>query len=105
MAQSPGNRRPLTESEIEAALTSLPGWSAAAGKLRRSYRFRDFKAAFGWMTAAALAAEEAGHHPDWSNSWRDVTVELVTHDAGAITRRDVDLARVFEQLAAPFLGG
>jgi 4a-hydroxytetrahydrobiopterin dehydratase len=103
MSQTPENRRPLSASEIEAALGSLPGWSLAGNRLRRSYRFRDFKSAFGWMSAAALAAEKADHHPDWSNSWRDVTVDLTTHDTGAVTRKDVDLALVFEALATPFL--
>lgn len=103
MSQTPENRRPLTTVEIEAALRSLPGWSVAGASLHRSYRFRDFKSAFGWMTAAALAAEQANHHPDWSNSWRDVTVDLTTHDAGSVTRKDVELALVFEALASPFL--
>ena len=103
MGPTPESRRPLTPSEIEDALASLPGWSFAGGRLHRSYRFSDFKAAFGWMVAAALAAEQANHHPDWSNSWRDVTVDLTTHDAGAVTRKDVDLALVFEGLATPFL--
>jgi 4a-hydroxytetrahydrobiopterin dehydratase len=105
MTSPPETHRALTQAEIDAALKEVPGWTVAAGKLHRSYRFRDFKAAFGWMTAAALAAEEAGHHPDWSNSWRDVTVDLMTHDASAITQKDVALARAFEQLAAPFLAG
>jgi 4a-hydroxytetrahydrobiopterin dehydratase len=99
MSPTSADRRPLTHAEIEAALKALPGWSLAAGKLHRSYRFHDFKAAFGWMTSAALAAEQMNHHPDWSNSWRDVTVDLVTHDAHAVTRKDVDLARAFEALA------
>jgi 4a-hydroxytetrahydrobiopterin dehydratase len=103
MSPTPEDRRPLAREEIEAALASLPGWSLAGGKLHRSYRFADFKAAFAWMTAAALAAEQANHHPDWANSWRDVTVDLMTHDAAAVTRKDVDLARAFESLATPLL--
>jgi 4a-hydroxytetrahydrobiopterin dehydratase len=103
MEASKRDRALLPRAEIDAALKQLPGWSVASGKLHRSYRFRDFKQAFGWMTMAALAAEKADHHPDWSNSWRDVAVDLVTHDAGGITRKDVDLARVLEDLARPFL--
>src|SRR5262245_1584670 len=97
------SRRPLTSQEIADALLSLPGWTVADGKLHRRYRFASFREAFGWMTMAALAAEKADHHPDWSNSWREVTVSLRTHDAGAITAKDLDLARVFEQLAAQVL--
>jgi 4a-hydroxytetrahydrobiopterin dehydratase len=99
----PEKREPLTQSEIERALVDLPGWTLANGRLRKSFRFRDFKEAFGWMTSAALAAEKADHHPDWSNSWRDVTVELVTHDAGAVTAKDVGLARELEALARRIL--
>ena len=94
------SRSPLTSQEIAGALASLPGWSVVDGKLHRRYRFGSFREAFGWMTMAALAAEKADHHPDWSNSYRDVTVYLRTHDAGAITRKDLDLAGIFEQLAA-----
>jgi 4a-hydroxytetrahydrobiopterin dehydratase len=94
--------RPLTEAEIAAALAALPGWKLAGGRLERRYRFKSFRDAFGWMTMAALAAEKADHHPDWSNSWRAVTVTLVSHDAGAVTRRDADLAATFERLAARF---
>jgi 4a-hydroxytetrahydrobiopterin dehydratase len=99
----PEKRKPLTPAEIERALADLPGWSVANDRLRKRYRFRDFKEAFGWMTSVALAAERADHHPDWSNSWRDVTVELVTHDAGAITAKDVELARELEALARRIL--
>ena len=53
---------------------------------------------------AALASEKADHHPDWSNSYKDVTVDLVTHDAGGVTPKDVELARDFEDLAASLLG-
>jgi 4a-hydroxytetrahydrobiopterin dehydratase len=103
MSAASGNRRLLPSAEIDDALKTLPGWSLAGGKLHRTYRFRDFKQAFAWMTMAALAAEKADHHPDWSNSYKDVTVDLVTHDAGGITPKDVELARVFESLAAPLL--
>lgn len=98
------NRRRLPLAEIDDALKTLPGWRLAAGKLHRTYRFRDFKQAFAWMTMAALAAEKADHHPDWSNSYKDVTVDLVTHDAGGVTPKDVELARAFEDLAEPLLG-
>ena len=103
MSPASANRRLLSPAEIDDALKTLPGWRVAAGKLHRTYRFRDFKEAFGWMTMAALAAEKADHHPDWSNSYKDVTVDLVTHDSGGITPKDVELARAFENLAAQLL--
>jgi 4a-hydroxytetrahydrobiopterin dehydratase len=98
-------RKPLAPEEIAAALASLPGWSVANGGLLRTYRFASFREAFGWMTMAALAAEKADHHPDWSNSYREVVVSLRTHDAAAITRKDVDLAAVFEDLARRVAAG
>ena len=89
----------LSPQEIESALAGLPGWSLANGKLHRELRFADFSAAFGFMTRVALAAEAADHHPDWSNVWNRVTIDLVTHDAGGITANDVALAKRISALA------
>lgn len=93
-------RRLLSSQEIEAALRALPGWSLAGGKLHREFKFADFSAAFGFMTRVALAAEAADHHPDWSNVWNRVVVDLFTHDAGGVTEKDVALARRISELAA-----
>ena len=68
------------------------GWSIAGGKLHRELTFADFSEAFGFMARVALLAEQAEHHPDWSNSWNTVVIDLVSHDAGAITERDRTLA-------------
>jgi 4a-hydroxytetrahydrobiopterin dehydratase len=92
----------LTEEEREAALAGLVGWSydAAARAIRRSFRFRDFSEAFGFMTRVALAAEKSDHHPDWSNRWNKVEVALTTHSAGGVTARDAALAREIDGFAA-----
>jgi len=82
----------LTEQEIAAGLQTLPGWSIANGKLHREFTCRDFAHAFGCMSAVALAAEAMNHHPDWSNSWNKVVVDLTTHSVGGITKRDFELA-------------
>jgi 4a-hydroxytetrahydrobiopterin dehydratase len=89
----------LTAKQIENALAQLPGWALKNGKLAREFRFADFSEAFAFMTRVALAAEQRDHHPDWKNVWNRVSIELVTHDAGAITERDVALARVISRLA------
>jgi 4a-hydroxytetrahydrobiopterin dehydratase len=89
----------LTDKEIESELTSLPGWTLVAGKLHRDYKFADFVAAFGFMTSAALVAQAMDHHPEWFNVWSTVRVDLATHDAGGVTRLDIDLARAMEKLA------
>lgn len=91
--------RKLTAEEIGAALAGLAGWSEREGKLHREYRFPDFVHAFGFMAAAAVAIEAMNHHPDWSNVWNRVTVDLWTHDSGGITQKDVDLATKLEALA------
>lgn len=98
-----GTRTPLTPEEISAALPSLEGWTVSGGKLHREYRFADFVHAFGFMTAAALAAESMNHHPEWSNVWNRVTIDLSTHDAGGITAKDIELAGKLEALARRLL--
>ncbi len=89
----------LSPAEIQSALSSLSGWSVRNGRLHREYQFRDFVEAWGFMTSAALVIQAMDHHPEWSNVYHRVTIDLVTHDAGGITRKDVDLARSIEELA------
>lgn len=89
----------LSAEQIDRELEGLPGWSAAGGRLEREYRFRDFVEAFAFMTAAALRVQEMDHHPEWSNVYGTVRVGLVTHDAGGVTARDVELARKMEAIA------
>ncbi len=92
-------RRRLEGAELESALRPLTGWTVEQGKLHRVWRFADFVDAFGFMSSAALFAHEMDHHPEWSNVYATVTVDLVTHDAGGITARDVELAKRMEDLA------
>jgi 4a-hydroxytetrahydrobiopterin dehydratase len=82
----------ITGEELDAALAQLPGWGIDEEKLYREFVFEDFNAAFAFMTRVALAAEEASHHPEWSNVYNRVRVHLTTHDAGGITKRDLELA-------------
>ena len=90
----------LSESEIATALSKLPGWKQAGGKLHREYKFADFVAAFGFMTGAALVAQGMDHHPEWFNVWNTVRIDLNTHDAGGVTALDVKLAHSMEELAS-----
>ena len=91
----------LSESERDAALATLDGWAFDAGRngIAKRFTFADFPAAFAFMTRVALAAEKADHHPDWSNSWNKVVIDLVSHDQGGITDRDRDLAAAIDELA------
>jgi 4a-hydroxytetrahydrobiopterin dehydratase len=92
------SRQKLSEQEITAALGKLPGWSYENGKLRRVFVCRDFVHAFGLMSSVALAAEALDHHPDWSNSWNKVTIELVTHSSGGVTEMDMKLATKIQEI-------
>jgi 4a-hydroxytetrahydrobiopterin dehydratase len=88
----------LSKQEIAAELRKLVGWSIVKGNLHRVFEFEDFTHAFGFMTQVALAAEKMDHHPDWSNSWNKVTVDLSTHSAGGLTKNDVALAGKIQQI-------
>lgn len=89
----------FTEQQIDKALAALPGWARVGGKLHKDLRFRDFNEAFGFMTRVALVAEKRDHHPDWSNSWNAVVVDIVDHSAGGITQQCIDLAIAVEAIA------
>lgn len=85
-----------------AALAQLPGWSAAPGDrdaIFRAFRFKDFNAAFGFMTQVALMADKLDHHPEWANVYNRVDVTLTTHDAGGVTELDVTLAAFMDEAA------
>ncbi|KQX38855.1 pterin-4-alpha-carbinolamine dehydratase [Devosia sp. Root436] len=90
----------LSDTEREEGLHGLSGWiyDEAADAIERVFKFKDFSEAFGFMTRVALAAEKAGHHPDWSNSYDSVTIRLSTHDAGGISARDIALAQAIDKL-------
>jgi 4a-hydroxytetrahydrobiopterin dehydratase len=94
-------RRKLTDEEVRSELGKLPGWSVQAAKLHKEYKFADFAHAFGFMATAAVMIEKMNHHPEWSNVYNRVTVDLTTHDAGGVTARDVELARLLEDLSGP----
>ncbi len=91
----------LTGSARKTALAILNGWSEVKGRdaISRTFTFKDFNAAFGFMTRAALVAEKLDHHPEWFNVYDRVEVTLATHDAGGVTERDVALAEAMDRLA------
>jgi len=88
----------LSEQQIGEELRNLKGWSVLNGNLHRVFEFKDFTHAFAFMTQVALAAEKMDHHPDWSNSWNKVTIDLATHSAGGLTKNDFDLAGKIQQI-------
>jgi 4a-hydroxytetrahydrobiopterin dehydratase len=92
----------LTSRARAAALRKLKGWSAVqdGAAITRTFTFGDFNEAFGFMTRAALVAEKMDHHPEWTNVYKTVTVTLTSHDAGGVTRRDIELAEAMDKIAA-----
>ena len=92
----------LSAEARRQALGGLPGWTEVQGRdaIGKTFVFKDFSQAFGFMTRAALVAEKMNHHPDWSNSYKTVEVTLTSHDAGGLTARDVALAEAMEKIAA-----
>ena len=90
----------LNQKEREAFSREFSGWEVDRGRdaIKKTFTFRDFTEAFGFMAQVALAAEKADHHPEWFNVYNRVEVTLTTHDAGGLTERDVRLARFMEEL-------
>lgn len=94
----------LNSDERKAALASLDGWSVVDGRdaITRTFVFRNFNEAFGFMTRGALIAEKNDHHPEWRNVYKTVEVVLTTHDAGGVTKRDITLAQAMNKIAGDF---
>lgn len=87
----------------QAALARLEGWTALPGDrdaIQKTFRFKDFNAAFGFMTQVALVAEKSDHHPEWFNVYNRVEVVLTTHDVDGVSERDVRLAKFMDDVAS-----
>lgn len=91
----------LSAEARRAALLRLKGWSEVPGRdaIARTFTFKDFNEAFGFMTRAALVAEKSDHHPEWRNVYKTVEVVLSTHDADGVTTRDIALAEAMDKIA------
>jgi len=91
----------LSQNLRETALAKLSGWAAASGRdaITKTFTFKDFNEAFGFMTRAALVAEKMDHHPEWFNVYKKVEVTLSTHDAGGVTELDIKLAEAMDKIA------
>jgi 4a-hydroxytetrahydrobiopterin dehydratase len=83
----------MTDAKTDAAIAELTDWKVVDGKLNRAFKFKDFVEAFGFMTKVAVVAEKMGHHPELSNVYNRVVIDLVTHDAGGIGPLDLELAK------------
>ncbi|MDG1480799.1 MAG: 4a-hydroxytetrahydrobiopterin dehydratase [Myxococcota bacterium] len=91
----------LTSDQRAAALADLPGWSLVDGRdaITKTFTFKNFNAAFGWMSRVAMLAEKMNHHPEWLNVYSRVEVTLSTHDVGGLSALDVRMAKAMEAFA------
>ena len=92
-------RELLSGDALTNAMAELDGWTIVDGKLHKEFTVSDFVESFGFMASAALCAERANHHPEWSNVYNRVSVALSTHDVGGITQFDMALAADMDRLA------
>ena len=93
MPETAPSIRRLASEEIRTRLKESPGWRFEDDKLHKEFIFKNFQEAFGFMASAALAAESMNHHPDWSNSYKKVLVNLTTHEVKGVSERDFELAK------------
>ena len=88
----------LDATQISALATELPNWRVQEERLHRDLQFKSFVEAFGFMTQVALLAESKNHHPNWSNVYNRVSIDLTTHDLGGLSSLDVELATAIDGL-------
>ena len=88
----------LVAQELNTLQKELPAWEVQRSKLRREWKFSNFVEAFGFMTKVAMLSEAMNHHPEWSNVYSTVTIELTTHDLNGLTNRDIQLAKAIDLL-------
>src|SRR5690242_295096 len=88
----------LSQQEIQQQISGLDGWQVVNGKVSKTFEFKDFVQAFGFMTRVAMEAEKLNHHPEWFNVYNRVKIELVTHDLGGISTYDIKFADTINKL-------
>src|ERR1700710_2940973 len=90
----------LTDAERTNLSTTVPGWAPVPDRdaICREFKFADFSEAWGFMSRVALLAEKQDHHPDWSNVWNTVRIELSTHDVGGLSDNDVRLGQTLKKI-------
>ena len=88
----------LGTKELVSLQKELPRWEVQNSRLKRHWKFSNFIEAFGFITRVAMLSEKMNHHPEWSNVYSEVTIELTTHDSDGLTHRDVQLAKGIDAL-------
>ena len=92
--------KPFSRNEIIELLKDFEGWSYNDNAIHTSFEFDDFKDAFSVMTRIAFEAEKLNHHPDWTNIYNTLQISLSTHDAGGVTNKDFELAKIIDALVS-----
>lgn len=94
----------LSGDERTQALAELDGWTQVEGRdaIQKSFQFKSFNQAFGFMSRVALAAEKMDHHPEWFNVYNRVDITLSSHDVGGTSARDIELAEKADRFAKAF---
>jgi len=92
------NMQKYTSSEVTTAMTSINDWLLIEDRIIKEFQFDDFVEAFGFMSGVALLAERANHHPEWSNVYNRVNIELTSHDVGGLSARDFKMASEIDNL-------
>jgi len=95
--------RKLSDDEIKSEVSKLDGWKVLNGKITKSFEFKNFIQAFGFMTEVALHAEKLNHHPEWYNVYNQIKIELVTHDINGISNYDIKLARTINTIQSEYM--
>ncbi len=89
----------MNDKQIESAMKEIPEWTLLEGnRITREFKFSNFREAFSFMTECALVAERLNHHPNWTNSYKKVFVELFTHVENALTELDFKLASEMDEI-------
>ncbi len=88
-----------TSDEIQNFLDANPSWELVNEKLKKTFVFKNFIEAFGFMTQAAIISEKTNHHPEWFNVYKTVVVDLTTHEVDGISQRDFDLANAMDKIS------
>ena len=99
MTSNPVSNRLLSNEQLDAALADLGGWALADNRLYKQFGFDEFAQAIAFMTEVAFTAERLAHHPNWSNAYTKVDVELWSHDLGGVSALCVELAQAMNRVA------
>ncbi len=89
-----------TKNDIDLFIKAHSKWQIKNGKLSKAFVFNNFTEAFGFMYEVALIAQHNDHHPEWFNVYKKVFVQLITHEAGGITKKDFELAKAMDKIAS-----